>query len=249
MGGTVAPPALCLTVQNLQGLGAREEQQDAFGMTPLEQAETGFLAVLADGMGGLQDGGRIAAWAVRACLALGGGARPEQWEQTLTRLDAEIFGACAGGGGTTLLVVDICSERLRFWSLGDSDLFLWRAGELTRLTRRQEKAVEMLTQVWEGRLSWQGWETDPERGALTDFLGSGSAAPDKLCFPFSLRADDVLLLCSDGVTDTLSEPQLCAALEAPDTAAELEKGIEQSKNSAQDNYTAIILRLTQKEEL
>ena len=67
---TIAPEALpALEAANLQGLGNRTEQQDAFGVSPLERYESdGLLAVLCDGMGGMAEGGRIAAETVEELL-------------------------------------------------------------------------------------------------------------------------------------------------------------------------------------
>ena len=75
-----APESLCVTtvltpektsileIANLQGLGQREQQQDAFGISPADRYETdGILAVLCDGMGGMAEGQRIACQTI-ACL-------------------------------------------------------------------------------------------------------------------------------------------------------------------------------------
>ena len=49
-------PLPVLELANLQGLGSREEQQDAFGISPVSRLEEdGLLAVLCDGMGGMAD--------------------------------------------------------------------------------------------------------------------------------------------------------------------------------------------------
>ena len=57
-----------LEIANLQGLGQREQQQDAFGISPADRYETdGILAVLCDGMGGMAEGQRIACQTT-ACL-------------------------------------------------------------------------------------------------------------------------------------------------------------------------------------
>lgn len=54
-------PLPVLELANLQGLGEREEQQDAFGISRMERVEEdGLLAVLCDGMGGMAQGGMIA---------------------------------------------------------------------------------------------------------------------------------------------------------------------------------------------
>ena len=75
-----APESLCVTtvltsektsildIANLQGIGQREQQQDAFGISPADRYETdGILAVLGDGMGGMAEGQRIAVQTV-SCL-------------------------------------------------------------------------------------------------------------------------------------------------------------------------------------
>src|SRR5699024_11652170 len=54
-------PLPVLELANLQGIGSREEQQDAFGISPVDRyEEDGLLAVLCDGMGGMAEGGLIA---------------------------------------------------------------------------------------------------------------------------------------------------------------------------------------------
>ena len=51
-------PLPVLELANLQGIGSREEQQDAFGISPVDRyEEDGLLAVLCDGMGGMAEGG------------------------------------------------------------------------------------------------------------------------------------------------------------------------------------------------
>ena len=62
--------AAALEAANLQGLGNRTEQQDAFGVSPLERYESdGLLAVLCDGMGGMAEegGSRRKPW--KSCWA------------------------------------------------------------------------------------------------------------------------------------------------------------------------------------
>ena len=59
-----------LEVANLQGVGSRTEQQDAFALSRLDQyEEQGILAVLCDGMGGMAEGGRIARQTVAEILS------------------------------------------------------------------------------------------------------------------------------------------------------------------------------------
>ena len=64
-------PRPVLELANLQGIGSREEQQDAFGISRMARMEEdGLLAVLCDGMGGMAEGGMIAAETAAEMVAM-----------------------------------------------------------------------------------------------------------------------------------------------------------------------------------
>ena len=134
-----APESLCVTtvltpektsileIANLQGLGQREQQQDAFGISPADRYETdGILAVLCDGMGGMAEGQRIAIQTV-SCL-LNHFPFPEPQTKAVSELiftcTRKIYQQFYGHGGCTLVAAWILGNQLHFWSVGDSDLFL-----------------------------------------------------------------------------------------------------------------------------
>ena len=99
-----------LEIANLQGLGQREQQQDAFGISPADRYETdGILAVLCDGMGGM---------AVTSVPKL------------ISACTQTIYQQFYGHGGCTLVAAWILGNQLQFWSVGDSDLFLLREHQL-----------------------------------------------------------------------------------------------------------------------
>ena len=149
---TVAPEAPpVLEAANLQGLGNRAEQQDAFGVSPLERYESdGLLAVLCDGMGGMAEGGRIAAETVEELL----GAFPEMketdMEPWLRRRSGRVYRQFRGCGGTTLVGVMLKGRMLSFWCAGDSDLLLLREGVLYSLNTRQEFRNELVLRALAG---------------------------------------------------------------------------------------------------
>ena len=118
-----------LEIANLQGLGQREQQQDAFGISPADRYETdGILAVLCDGMGGMAEGQRIACQTT-ACL-LNAFPFPEPAVTSVPKLISTctetIYQQFYGHGGCTLVAAWISGNQLQFWSVGDSDLFLLR---------------------------------------------------------------------------------------------------------------------------
>lgn len=234
-----------LELANLQGMGMRAEQQDAFGMSPLDRyKENGLLAVLCDGMGGMAAGGAIAAETVAGLLGSfpwQDGGEALRWIQQQSR---RIYDGFRGQGGTTLVAALLRGGRLWFWCVGDSDLFLLRQGELYALHIPQEYRYELALQALEGGTSLEAAFLDPQAGALTEYIGKEAVTCRYTRIPLALEPEDTLLLCSDGVSDTLTRKQLREALTLPPQEAcdRLEEAILAAGLPGQDNYTAIILR-------
>ena len=117
-------PLPILELANLQGIGNREEQQDAFGISRMEHLEEdGLLAVLCDGMGGMAEGGMIAAETAAEMVGM------FPWENDSTVADwirqrsGRVYQQFRGHGGTTLVAALLRGTFLSFWCVGDSDLF------------------------------------------------------------------------------------------------------------------------------
>ena len=215
-----------LEIANLQGLGQREQQQDAFGISPADRYETdGILAVLCDGMGGMAEGQRI------ACQ---------------TTAYQQFF----GHGGCTLVAAWILGNQLHFWSVGDSDLFLLREHQLYALNTRQEFQKDLLLRSFHGAFPIEEAFSDPQAGALSQYIGKEMVVPDCTRIPLSLFPGDVLLLCSDGISDPLTLKQIREAMELPvqDCCSVLETAIRKAALPTQDNYTAIVLHYYGKKE-
>ena len=238
-------PRPVLELANLQGIGSREEQQDAFGISRMARMEEdGLLAVLCDGMGGMAEGGRIAAETAAEMVAMfpweDDGAVPEWVRQRSGR----VYQQFRGHGGTTLVAALLRGRSLSFWCVGDSDLFLLREGTLYELNVRQEFRNDLVLRALEGAFPVEDAFTDPQAGALSEYIGKEDVKCDYTYLPFSLQPEDALLLCSDGVSDTLTLKQIREAMALPPQACcdKLEEEILAAGKPNQDNYTAIILQ-------
>lgn len=234
-----------LELANLQGMGMRAEQQDAFGMSPLDRyKENGLLAVLCDGMGGMAAGGAIASETVTGLLGFFPWPDEEQALQWIWQQSRRVYDRFRGRGGTTLVATLLRGERLWFCCAGDSDLFLLRQGELYPLHIPQEYRYDLALQALEGGSSLEAAFLDPQAGALTEYIGKAEVTCRYSRIPLRLEKEDTLLLCSDGVSDTLTRKQLREALALPPQAAcdRLEEDILAAGLPNQDNYTAIIMR-------
>ena len=237
-------PRPVLELANLQGIGSREEQQDAFGISRMARMEEdGLLAVLCDGMGGMAEGGRIAAETAAELVAMfpweDDGAVPEWVRQRSGR----VYQQFRGHGGTTLVAALLRGQYLSFWCVGDSDLFLLREGTLYELNVRQEFRNDLVLRALEGAFPVEDAFTDSQAGALSEYIGKEDVKCDYTYLPFSLQPEDALLLCSDGVSDTLTLKQIREAMALPPQACcdRLEEEILAAGRPNQDNYTAIVM--------
>ena len=238
-------PLPVLELANLQGIGSREEQQDAFGISRMARMEEdGLLAVLCDGMGGMAEGGRIAAETAAELVSLfpweDDGAVPEWVRQRSGR----VYQQFRGHGGTTLVAALLRGRSLSFWCVGDSDLFLLREGTLYELNVRQEFRNDLILRALEGAFPVEDAFTDPQAGALSEYIGKEDVKCDYTYLPFPLQPEDALLLCSDGVSDTLTLKQIREAMALPPQACcdKLEEEILAAGRPNQDNYTAIVMQ-------
>lgn len=249
-----AAPAPKLSVAKLHEQGARSEQQDSFGVSDCTLADTlGFVAVVADGMGGLKDGGTVSATAAEAVLGHFLNCQDARSpKELLLRLAAEAnrsVNELLGPGsyrvsGSTLMLGYVRGGFFQFLSIGDSRVCLLRGGELIQLNREHTYENELALDAINGSLSVGDALSDPKGHGLVSFLGMGQIeAYDMPATPLRLFAGDRLILMSDGVYNALSPVEIRAAISGPlDAAAEeLHSAIEEKAYSNQDNYTAIIL--------
>ena len=110
----------------------------------------------------------------------------------------------------TVALVDNADGTIAFGHVGDSRAYRVRGGELEQLTDDHSLVGELMRS---GRLSPEEAETHPQRSVITRALGT---EPDVDVDTFTVEAepDDVYLLCSDGLTDMVSQRDILAAVEA-----------------------------------
>ncbi len=122
------------------------------------------------------------------------------------------------GLGTTIVILCIVPEPAATATVahvGDSRAYLWREGVLTRLTRDHtfgERYVE------EGILTPEQARIHPDSHILTRALGFGETLEPE-CSTFTLRQDDCMLLCTDGLTKMLSDDEIAAVLGSNGTSS------------------------------
>lgn len=215
-----------------------------------------MLAVIADGMGGLQQGEAAARTAVKSFL--------ETFSASDTTLSASqaLFIALEeanravfslgrnlelqGQVGTTLVAAWLEDSRLDWVCVGDSALFLFREKRMIRVNRFHTHAEDLIQKVRSGELSQMEALQDPKAEWLTSCLGKEMPSQiDRSRRPFSLQESDRLLLVTDGLYRALSHGEIQKTLNGGKrNPAQSVVAEALSRNLPdQDNLTVLVLEV------
>ncbi len=143
------------------------------------------------------------------------------------------------GMGAALVMVFIRRARALVAHLGDSRAYRLRDGHLTALTR-DHSIVRYLVDA--GEISEEQARRHPARSQISRYAGmKGEVLADVCCK--ELRDGDRLLLCTDGLTRMLPEPEIGALLtDSPDPPAACRALVEAAKAAgSEDDITALVI--------
>lgn len=232
--------ALTMQTAVVSEAGPRENNEDAVCVSPR-------LVAVADGVGGAAAGEVASGLAVRKMLALAGRRLEQQLELELSAAVADAndviefvisYDPELAGMGTTLTAVALSNDGdYLIANVGDSRTYLLRDGRLRRLTR-DHSMVQML--IDRGALSEEDARSHPQRSIVLEALdGVRRTLPP--IESLKARAGDRLLLCSDGVSDYLSDDRIALTLAFADAeVAARELARLALVHGGRDNVTAVI---------
>ena len=225
----------------------REDNQDVF----VVREDLG-LALLADGMGGTRAGGVAAELAVDAALehlsnALQQGPLAADNLAAAVRLANErvigMSGAVSAyrGMGTTLVATALKEGRGFVAHVGDSRAYRFHEGRLSQVTKDHS-----LVQEWvdSGAISPEEARSAPNRNVITRAIGAKRTVQADV-MEVSLAENDVLLMCSDGLTGMLADDEIAHLLSsAQDRLEETVGDLVAAANRAggTDNITAVLVQ-------
>jgi len=206
------------------------------------------LFAIADGMGGAQAGevaSRLATAALQESQAdAGGEQRIADLIQEANRrvYDRSSKDPNTSGMGTTITVALVEEDHVAFGHVGDSRAYLIREARMEQLTEDHSLVNELLKT---GKLSREEAETHPQRSVITRALGTD---PDVDVDTFSVPAEtgDLFLLCSDGLTDMVSEDSILDVVERhrEDIDGALRALVkEANRGGGQDNITVVAFEI------
>ncbi|WP_231975846.1 PP2C family serine/threonine-protein phosphatase, partial [Mycobacterium sp. E2462] len=203
------------------------------------------LLALADGMGG-HAAGEVASQLVIAALAHLDDDEPGG--DLLAKLDNAVRSGNSAiaaqveaepeleGMGTTLTAILFAGDRIGLVHIGDSRGYLLRDGELTQITK-DDTFVQTL--VDEGRITREEAHSHPQRSLIMRALTGHEVEPTLTMR--EARAGDRYLLCSDGLSDPVSDETILEALQIPDVAEAAYRLIELAlRGGGPDNVTVVV---------
>lgn len=234
----------------------RSRNEDSFAIDPERR-----LFLVADGMGGHGNGdvaSRLAAQAVRRFVSVptqDDGGRAGPGDQGLSPLSlllkrairsahGELLAAAMknptlAGMGTTLVAMMVGNGVASVAHVGDSRAYLWRNGELSRLTRDHSWVNE---QVAAGHLSEAQARSHPLKSVVTRALG-GESDFEADVLEMGMELGDRYLICSDGLTTMLADDDIEDCMRSESSLEETCRQLVGDSNArgGVDNITVVLI--------
>ena len=208
----------------------------------------GVLIAVADGMGG-HAGGEVASKVAITTLAqilpllnndeMDSESLEDFLQSSVLDVDNEIRLTAEAddrlsGMGTTLTAIALYRNKAYVLHTGDSRAYRLRGKEFTQLTKDHSVVQELIDA---GTITEEEATVHPQRSVLTNVLmGNGNITP--LLIEYEVKAGDKFLLCSDGLSNVVSNQEIHKYLDEDDALSKLisltyERG-------APDNVTVVI---------
>lgn len=229
----------------------RENNEDKFEFFEPEEPEflatKGCFYAVADGMGGHASGQIASELALKTILRTYYSDPAEDTAQSLVSAIRaansyiyEVGKSVPGrdGMGTTCTAAVIWEGRLIIGHVGDSRAYLIRDGEIRQITKDHSWVAE---QVERGALTQEEAESSPFRNVITRSLGIAPEVEVDV-FQESLRVEDIVLLCSDGLSGYVSDSEILEIAGTSSPALAAMKLVDRAnEHGGGDNVTVLII--------
>lgn len=230
----------------------RSQNQDSYYLKPV--GDDLVIAMVCDGMGGARAGNVASTLAVETAVTYLEGlsqeamlqAPGEHLIQAALLANAAVYYraeqdiACRGMG-TTMVAVILSERKAHILNIGDSRAYQLGEDGVQKVTR-DHSVVEDL--VHRGELTPEEARSHPQKNLITRALGAEPEARTDL-YDLELKVGEFLLLCSDGLSNTLTDQELLYEVlygEAPESCCQRMLEIALSRG-APDNVTAVLIQL------
>lgn len=252
-----------------------KNNEDTFAVSAYQVSESdptpSIVAIIADGVGGHQAGEVASSLAVEMIshtIAESDASQPlATLEEAYFQANQAIYSQATinpknAGMSTTAACVWVIGDRLYLTSVGDSRIYLKRGDRLIQLTTDHTWVQEAMES---GILTPEQAESHPNAHLIRRYLGSKQppisdfrirlkpGESDKQSVAnqgMQLKSGDFILLCSDGLTDLVTDEEINASLGGDQPLPEILQGLIDDANSkgGHDNITVIGIQIPTEEE-
>ena len=151
----------------------------------------------------------------------------------------------AHGMGTTVVCAVACPDAAVYAHVGDSRAYLMHSGALFQLTKDHSMVQELVEQ---GRITEEEAYTHPQKNLITRALGVADCVEADCC-QVALAQGDVLLLCTDGLTNYVSAEEIARILAQTPFYRAADALIDMALEAGGlDNVTALLVGVEPEEE-
>jgi len=144
------------------------------------------------------------------------------------------------GMGTTLTMLYVLEDKIVVGHVGDSRAYMITSNEMSQITQDHSLVQQLLV---EGRITKSEAKLHPQRNVITRAVGTSNEIEVDV-MAVDIKKEDVVILCSDGLTNMVSEDELKALfMDEADIQKACEKAIEGAKQKGgSDNITVLGIR-------
>ena len=150
--------------------------------------------------------------------------------------------AAKAGMGTTVVAATVIGDHLHVANVGDSRLYLINHEAIRQITRDHSLVEEM---VQSGKLQKEEMRTHPNKNIITRALGTNPEVKAD-CFEIEVEEGDVLLLCSDGLSNMMEDKTMEAIIKKnPEDMEQAARQLvdEANKAGGKDNISVVLVRI------
>lgn len=226
------------------------EPNKKYGIEKIDKKSKGELYILCDGMGGGKSGEVVSeltgSWIMRDYYS---GEKdnltlPESLKEIISEVNKRIIKLSSehevyNGMGSTLLALLIKDNKAYIYSVGDSRVYLLRGNELQQITDDQSEVWELYKK---GVITKDEMRRHPNKHVLNNAIGNENEFKINF-YELDIEKNDLYLMCSDGLTDMLTDEEILKILnERSSLKRKGKKLIKEANNKGgRDNITAVLV--------
>jgi len=216
-----------------------------------------FLAAVCDGAGGVKQGGRAAGMTVQGIGRYDReGLSAADIRAAIEKINSLVIATGEAEGArselmTTIAGIYVCGEDLTVFNAGDSRVYRYR-GQYLRQLSKDHSYVQDLVDI--GKLTPEEAHAHPKKNIINKFIGIEQPVSPRIKeFADDLIVGDIYLVCSDGISDVLTDAEICEVMKNHSRDDKLDRCCRALRDAAVragslDNMTVLLVRKEGTEE-